>query len=61
MRQNRAVQFTLAIAMCPPDRILPLAQAAEAAGWDNVCFPDSVFYAEQVSGDYPFKIGRAHV
>lgn len=48
------MQFTLAIAMCPADRILTLARAAEAAGWDNVCFPDSVFYAEQVSGDYPF-------
>jgi probable F420-dependent oxidoreductase len=54
MRQNRAVQFTLALAMCPPDRVLPLARAAEAAGWDNVCFPDSVFYPEQVSGSYPF-------
>lgn len=54
MRQNRRVQFTLALAMVPPERILPLAQAAEAAGWDSVCFPDSVFYPEQVSGDYPF-------
>ncbi len=54
MRQNRDVQFTLALAMVPPDRILPLARAAEAAGWDSVCFPDSVFYAESVSGDYPF-------
>ena len=48
------MQFTLALAMTPPDRIVPLARAAEAAGWDSVCFPDSVFYAEQVSGDYPF-------
>jgi probable F420-dependent oxidoreductase len=54
MRQNRVVQFTLALAMCPPDRILPLARAAEAAGWDNVCFPDSVFYPERVTGEYPF-------
>jgi probable F420-dependent oxidoreductase len=48
------VRFTLALAMCPPDRIVPLAQAAERAGWDAVCFPDSVFYPEQVSGAYPF-------
>ena len=48
------MQFTLALAMCPPERVLPLARAAEAAGWDSVCFPDSVFYPESVSGDYPF-------
>jgi probable F420-dependent oxidoreductase len=54
MRQNRVVQFTLALAMTPPERILPLALAAEEAGWDSVCFPDSVFYPEQVSGEYPF-------
>jgi probable F420-dependent oxidoreductase len=54
MRQNAGVQFTLALAMCPPERVLPLARAAEEAGWDSVCFPDSVFYPEEVSGDYPF-------
>ena len=54
MRQNAGVQFTLALAMTPPEQILPLARAAEAAGWDSVCFPDSVFYPEQVSGSYPF-------
>jgi probable F420-dependent oxidoreductase len=48
------VQFTLALAMTPPDRVLPLARAAEAAGWDSVCFPDSVFYPEEVTGEYPF-------
>lgn len=48
------MQFTLALAMTPPEQVLPLARAAEAAGWDSVCFPDSVFYAEEVSGDYPF-------
>ncbi|WP_426572216.1 TIGR03619 family F420-dependent LLM class oxidoreductase [Aquihabitans sp. McL0605] len=48
------MQFTLALAMTPPERILPLARAAEDAGWDSVCFPDSVFYPEQVSGEYPF-------
>ena len=54
MRQNAVVQFTLALAMTPPERILPLARAAEEAGWDSVCFPDSVFYPEHVSGSYPF-------
>ncbi len=48
------MKFTLALAMCPPDRLLPLARQAEATGWDAVCFPDSVFYPEVVSGSYPF-------
>src|SRR4051812_45750512 len=48
------MRFTLALAMTPADRVLPLARAAEAAGWDSVCFPDSVFYPEQVRGSYPF-------
>ena len=48
------MRFTLALAMTPPERILPLARVAEDSGWDSVCFPDSVFYPEQVSGSYPF-------
>ena len=48
------MKFTLALAMTPPEQVLPLARAAEAAGWDGICFPDSVFYPEEVSGDYPF-------
>lgn len=49
------MKFTLALAMCPPDRLLPLARRAEESGWDAVCFPDSVFYPEEVSGSYPFS------
>jgi probable F420-dependent oxidoreductase len=48
------VQFTLALAMCPPERLVPLARLAEAAGWDAVAVPDSVFYPEEVSAGYPF-------
>ena len=48
------MDFTLAVAMCPPDRIVPLARAAEAAGWDGIAVPDSVFFPEQVSAKYPF-------
>jgi probable F420-dependent oxidoreductase len=55
MRQTRVVQFTLALAMTPPERIVALARAAEEAGWDAACFPDSVFYPEEVSGAYPFS------
>src|SRR3954469_17826496 len=59
MRQNHPVQFTLALAMCPPERIIPLAKIAEDAGWDAVAVPDSVFYPEEVSGEYPFT-GDGH-
>ncbi|MAG55393.1 MAG: LLM class F420-dependent oxidoreductase [Planctomycetes bacterium] len=34
------MRFGLAISMCDPSHYLPLAQAAEAAGWDSVCVPD---------------------
>ena len=54
MRQTPAVEFTLAVAMCPPERLIGLARTAEAAGWDAVAVPDSVFYPEEVSGSYPF-------
>lgn len=48
------MKFTLALAMCPPERLLPLARAADDAGWDAVALPDSVFFPEQVSAPYPF-------
>lgn len=34
------MKFSLAISMCDPSHYLPLARAAEAAGWDSVCVPD---------------------
>jgi probable F420-dependent oxidoreductase len=48
------MRFTLSLAMCPPAELLPLARAAEEAGWDAVALPDSVFFPEEVSADYPY-------
>lgn len=48
------MQFHLALALTPPERILPLAKTAESAGWDGIAMPDSVFFPREVSGSYPF-------
>lgn len=48
------MKFTLSLAMTPADELLALARAAEATGWDAIALPDSVFYPEQVTADYPY-------
>lgn len=40
--------------MLPADRYVRLARAVEEGGYDSVAVPESVFYAETTSGDYPF-------
>lgn len=48
------MRFTLALPMLPPERLVPLAVRAEAAGWHGISMPESVFYPEEVSADYPY-------
>ena len=48
------MKFTTALAMVEPEQLLPLAVAAEAAGFHAVALPDSVFFPERVSADYPY-------
>ena len=36
------MRFTLALPMCPADRLLTLARIADESGWDAVSMPDSV-------------------
>ena len=48
------MRFTLTVAMCPAEDLVPLARAAEACGFGGVAVPDSVFFPEQVSADYPY-------
>ena len=48
------MEFALALPMLPPDHFLPLARAAEAAGFASIAVPESVFYPEEVSADYPY-------
>jgi probable F420-dependent oxidoreductase len=48
------MRFTVPLPMLPPHHYVPMGRAAEANGFDSIAVPDSVFYAEAVSGDYPF-------
>ncbi len=48
------MQFTMAIAMTQPEHYTALAQTAEEVGFSQVAVPDSSFWSEQVSDDYPY-------
>jgi probable F420-dependent oxidoreductase len=48
------MRFTVPLPMLPVDHYVPMARAAEANGFHSIAVPDSVFFAESVSGDYPF-------
>ncbi|TNM37754.1 TIGR03619 family F420-dependent LLM class oxidoreductase [Nocardioides albidus] len=49
------MNWTLSVGMVPTGDLPELARAAEAAGWDAISVPDSVFFPEQVSADYPYS------
>ncbi len=48
------MEWALSGAMLGARELLELAAAAEDAGFDSIGLPDSVFYPEQVSADYPY-------
>jgi len=48
------VRFTFAEAMTDPTYYLPLAKAAEAAGYDSMTIPDSVAYPFESDSKYPY-------
>jgi probable F420-dependent oxidoreductase len=50
----RHVKFTVAFPMFPADHLAPMAWAAEEAGFDSICVPDSVFFPKDVSAKYPY-------
>ncbi len=41
--------------MFPAEQLVPMAKAAEAAGFDTIAMPDSVFFPREVSADYPYS------
>jgi hypothetical protein len=49
------MRFTVPLPMLPAHHLVPMARAAEAAGFASIALPDSVFFPEQVSADYPYS------
>jgi len=41
--------------MCDPDHYLPLARAAEEAGYDGIAVSDSICYPQEASSKYPYN------
>jgi probable F420-dependent oxidoreductase len=48
------MKFTVGIAMSPLDQLTELARTAEECGYSSIALPDSLFYSEKVSADYPY-------
>ncbi|MFD5826443.1 TIGR03619 family F420-dependent LLM class oxidoreductase [Lentzea sp. NPDC060358] len=48
------MKFTVGIAMSPLDQLTELARCAEECGYSSIALPDSLFFSEKVSADYPY-------
>jgi probable F420-dependent oxidoreductase len=49
------MRFSYQVGMCEPDHYLPLARAAEAAGFHGISVPDSICYPRDASSRYPYN------
>lgn len=49
------MRFSYQIGMCEPDHYLPLARAAEKAGFDGITVSDSICYPQEASSKYPYN------
>jgi probable F420-dependent oxidoreductase len=49
------MRFSYQIGMCDPDHYLPLARAAEQAGFDGIAVSDSICYPQEASSKYPYN------
>lgn len=49
------MRFCYQIGMCDAEHYLPLARAAEDAGYHSITIPDSICYPEQASSKYPYN------
>ena len=48
------MKFTLSVALSPLDHLTELARTAEECGFSAIALPDSLFYSENVSAEYPY-------
>jgi len=49
------VRFSYQVGMCDADHYLPLAKAAEDAGFEGITIPDSICYPKEASSKYPYN------
>lgn len=49
------MRFSYAESMCDPSIYMPLAKAAEEAGYTSVTIPDSICYPEDSESKYPYN------
>jgi probable F420-dependent oxidoreductase len=49
------MNFSYQVGMCEPDHYLPLARAAEAAGYNGIAVADSICYPRQATSKYPYN------
>ena len=52
------MKFYFSVGMLPPEQYLPLAKAAEQAGFYGAAVPESIFYPRETVGEYPYHEGR---
>jgi probable F420-dependent oxidoreductase len=48
------MQYTCAVPMCQIDQLIEIAKTAEKVGFTSIALPDSIFYMEKQSADYPY-------
>lgn len=49
------MKFSYQVGMCDAEHYLPLAKAAEEAGYDGITVPDSICYPKEASSKYPYN------
>ena len=49
------MRFSYQVGMCDADHYLPLAQAAEKAGYHGITIADSICYPQEASSKYPYN------
>ena len=50
------MKFTYTVSMVAPEMLVPLAQAAEAAGYDTIAIADSIAYPDTSDSTYPYNL-----